>query len=153
MRKILSLLALFIGLSAAAQTGTSLTLYGYMRPSHPGIVPANRPNATLADYLIYITRPASSSFRITSVTVGGKAYAFSTEVTKTPVSYINRNLPQSPRTVTLVPKVKGLTESILLRNGPNRPGAGALRVTYMLGGRSYVKTLSKWKELEPVMNE
>jgi hypothetical protein len=153
MRKILSLLALFISFGVAAQTGTQVTLYGYMRPSHPGIVPANRPNATLADYLIYITHPSGANFRVTSVSIGGKVYPFSSEVTRTPVSYINRNLPQSPRTITLVPKTKGVTENIILRNGPNRPGAGTLKVTYVLGGKIYVKTLSKWKELEPVMNE
>jgi hypothetical protein len=152
MRKILSLLALFISFSLAAQTGTGVTLYGYMRPSHPGIVPANHPRATLADYLIYISHPAGGSFRIMSVMVGGKPYAFSTEKDTSPVSYVNRNLPQSPRTITLVPKNKGVTEQLLLRNAPDRPGAGPLKVTYVLNGKTYSKTLSKWKELEPEMN-
>jgi hypothetical protein len=153
MRKFIPLFALLLALGANAQNSGTVRLYGYMRPSHPGIVPANRPNATRADYIVYLTHPKNVSFRLLSLSVGGKLYAFSTEATASPVTYINRNLPRSPRTVTLVPKTAATVEQVLLRQGPDRPGAGALKVSYLLNGKSYTKSLASWKELEPVMNE
>jgi hypothetical protein len=152
MRKIVTLLALFVALSAGAQKSNSILLYGYMRPSHPGIVPANHPNATMAEYLIFIAHPKDNSFRVLTVSVAGKSYPFSTEKKESPVTYVNRNLPRKPRTITLVPANKGTVEQVALVNGPTRPGAGSLKVTYRLKGKSYTKTLSAWKELEPVMN-
>ncbi|RYZ24307.1 MAG: hypothetical protein EOO16_01060 [Chitinophagaceae bacterium] len=153
MRKILLLLSLAAALGATAQQSGTVRVYGYMRPSHPGIVPANYPNATLADYLLYLALPRSGSFRLRSVSIGGKAYAFRTEALPAPVTYENRNLPQNPQTVTLVPKHSGRTLQVVLDKGPNRPGAGPLKLTYSWKGKTYTKTLKEWKELEPVMNQ
>ncbi|TCJ14315.1 hypothetical protein EPD60_09970 [Flaviaesturariibacter flavus] len=153
MRKLLLLLTLSLALGATAQQTGSVRIYGYMRPSHPGIVPASHPNATLADYLVYLAIPRNGGFRLRTVSIGGKAYEFRTEALASPVSYVNRNLPQNPRTETLVPKHSGRTFQVLIDKAPNRPGAGPLRLVYNWNGKTYSKTLKEWKELEPVMNQ
>ncbi|RYY40214.1 MAG: hypothetical protein EOO08_07730 [Chitinophagaceae bacterium] len=152
MRKIFTLIFLAGTLAAAAQSANSVTLYGYGRPSHPGIVPANRPNATLMDYRIYVAHPAAG-FRITEVRIGGKRYTFRTERVTSPVLEINNNLPQQPRTDTLVPLTTRMVEQLILPKGPVRPGAGKLQVRYTLRGKTFWKTLGSWKELEPIMQQ
>lgn len=152
MRNILLLLLLLSASGAFAQSNRSVSLYGYARPSHPGIVPANRPNATMMDYQIYLAHPAGA-FRLTEVRIGGKRYDFRTERQSAPVVSVNRNLPDQPRTDTLVPPTTRLVEQVLLPEGPVRPGAGPLQVRYTWKGKRYTRTLSTWKELEPVLYE
>ncbi|GAB4094138.1 hypothetical protein [Flaviaesturariibacter terrae] len=152
MRKFLTLLALSFALAASAQTGASVSLYGFARPSHPGIVPPNYPNATLMDYRIFVAH-AAGAFRITGLRIGGKPYAFRSQVVASPVTVENGNLPQQPRTDTLVPPTKRIVEEVILPRGPVRPGAGALQLRYTWKGKAYVKTLKSWKELEPILHE
>ena len=152
MRNILLLLLLLAGLAANAQTNRSVSLYGYARPSHPGIVPAGYKNATLMDYQIYLAHP-SGSFRLTEVRISGKRYDFRTERVPAPVLSVNRNIPQEPRTDTLVPPTSRLVEQVILPKGPVRPGAGALQVRYTWNGKKYTRMLRHWKELEPILSE
>ncbi|TCZ66395.1 hypothetical protein [Flaviaesturariibacter aridisoli] len=152
MRNIFTLLLLLAAFGGSAQTNRSVLLYGYARPSHPGIVPANRKNATLMDYQVYLARPAGA-FRLTEVRIGGKRYDFRSERVTAPVLSVNRNLPEAPRTDTLVPPTTRIVERIYLPAGPVRPGAGALQVRYTWKGKTYTRVLKNWKELEPIMNE
>ncbi|RYY89933.1 MAG: hypothetical protein EOO15_04630 [Chitinophagaceae bacterium] len=152
MRKILTLLFVTAALAAAAQSSNTVTLYGYGRPSHPGIVPPGRKNATLMDYRVYIAHP-EGRFRILEVRIGGKRYDFRTERVASPVTEVNRNLPQNPRTDTLVPPTSRVVDQLLLPHGPVRPGAGALQVRYSWNGKKFTRTLKSWKELEPVLQE
>jgi hypothetical protein len=153
MRKILTLILIMATVAGNAQNAAPARVYAFMQPSHPGIVPANRPNATLADYRVFLVYPKEGLFSLKSISIGGKAYSFTTEAIAMPVTQVYRDHPQQPRTEVLVPAGKGIAIQVILKKAPNRPGAGPLKVVYLYNGKSYSKTIKDWKELAPMMNE
>ena len=145
-------------------------LYGYIQQIIPGAslkrdMYENGKQRELREdkkynYLIYLMAPKSTPIQPIEIRIRGKAYSFKTDtVRETPVTYVNYNIPNQPKTQILVPKTDKAVFLLsplpaLSEKHPYTLGTKAksneLLVLYKIHGKVQMAFLKKMVMLEPV---
>jgi hypothetical protein len=156
------LLALTSALVSSAQTEGASRLYGYVQKQTPGTIRVDdngneRPRQPQYNYFIYLA--SASKVHPTEIWINGEPHSLTVTQTPSPVQYTNPNSGQT-KPQTLVPK----TDRKVLQLTPSAAGIehhfaktvtlaskNQVVVLYRVNDKWYYKTLSKLKELSPVM--
>lgn len=164
------LLVLFVACCLPAAAQPTIKLYAFEQDILPGNIPAGVTDETgkplesskpafPTTYYIYLTYSHQAGIVPVSLSVKGCSYTFSTEViASTPVTKVNPNSPNEPKTMILVPKTAHKTVRLLVkdkhaRTKPNAAPAAGIKVGYKWKGRLYYLTANKAVRLEPVMHQ
>jgi hypothetical protein len=172
MRKKLSLFILLM-LSLNLFSQPTIRVFAFERENLPGTKPSGvtdengkrvQKAAAKKNYFIFLSFDKAYSIAPAQIFIRSRAFIPKTTVVKkTPVQYINNNIPAKPEKITLVPATKNKVLELQLDETPveNMKTSTTQKLTnkndvvivYLWKNKKYFLTVKKLKKLEPVANE
>ena len=172
MKKKLSLFILLM-LSLNLFSQPTIRVFAFEQENLPGTRPSGvtdengnpvQKAAAKKNYFIFLSFNKAYSIAPAQIFIRGRAFTIKTTmVKKTPVQYINNNIPAKPEKITLVPATKNKVLELQLNETPagNKKTTDIQKLTdknevvivYLWKNKKYFLTLKKLKKLEPVANE
>ena len=170
MKKKLSLFILLL-LSLNLFSQPIIRVFAFEQENLPGTKPSGvtdengkrvQKAAAKKNYFIFLSCDKAYSIAPTQVFIRNRAFTTKTTlVKKTPVQYINNNIPAKPEKITLVPATKNKVLELQLDETPVEMTSATQKLTdkndvvivYLWKNKKYFLTVKKLKKLEPVANE
>jgi len=120
--------------------------------------------AAKKNYFIFLSFDKAYDIAPEQIFIRNRAFTIKTTVVrKTPVQYINNNIPAKPEKITLVPVTKNKVLELRLDETPveNNKTSATQKLTdkndvvilYLWKNKKYFLTVKRLKKLEPVANE
>jgi hypothetical protein len=170
-KKLLVFISLFLSLNLFSQP--TIKVFAFEQENLPGTKPAGvtdengnsvRKAAAKKNYFIFLSFNKSYSIAPTQIFIKGKPFTIKTTmVKKTPVEYINNNIPAKPEKITLVPATNNKVLELQLNETPSGIKQTAsiqkladkndVVIVYLWKKKKYFLALKKIKILEPMANE
>ncbi len=170
MKKKLSLFILLM-LSLNLFSQPIIRVFAFEQENLPGTKPSGvtdengkrvQKAAAKKNYFIFLSFDKAYSLAPAQIFIRNTAFTTKTTVVrKTPVQYINNNIPAKPEKITLVPATKNKVLELQLDETPVEMTSATQKLTdkndvvivYLWKNKKYFLTVKKLKKLEPVSNE
>jgi len=168
-KNLLFFIAFTIGLNLFSQP--PIKVFAFEQENLPGAKPAGikdengnlvKKAAAKKNYFIFLSFDKAYSLAPAQIFIRNTAFTTKTTVVrKTPVQYINNNIPAKPEKITLVPATKNKVLELQLDETPLEMTNATQKLTdkndvvivYLWKNKKYFLTVKKLKKLEPVSNE
>ena len=171
MKKYLVFFSLiFIG--SGVQSQPSIKVFGFEQESSPGTIAARirdengnplKKAATQKNYFIYLSLNQKYSINPQHVFINGEAFAVEPAVIeKTPIAYVNNNIPAKPEQTIIVPKTADkvielkIGDPVQVKKTPSLQkltNKNHIVISYAWEKKNYFAVLKKLKRLDTVLNE
>jgi hypothetical protein len=168
--KLLFILLLITGSSVFCQP--AIKVYAYEQDVLPGTIPVGtdengnsiRKAADKKNYRVFLSFKSGFLISPVEIYIRGKSFSIKgVETKKTPVGYINNNIPPKPETIELVPATKNKVVQLQVGDEPQESKRSShlkkltekneVVIEYLLKKKRYFLTVQKLRKLEPVANE
>jgi hypothetical protein len=164
---------IFLGLSLNLFSQPTIKVFAFEQENLPGTKPAavtdenGNPVQKVAaekDYFIFLSFNKKYTITPTQLFIKGRPFAVKNNVVKkTPVQFINNNIPSKPEKITLVPATNNRVIDVQLNDIQSEiKKTAALQkltdkndivIVYVWKSKKYFLPFKKLKKLEPVANE